>query len=104
MTEELKYTHLSNLCSSFPLIFRYDDDHGFITPYPDSPVRGDTHYYNRKDNQWNASLYPVPRMATEYGFQSFPSVTTLKEFADPSDLYWPSRFMSHRCVICLTIF
>lgn len=69
---------------------------GFITRNPESSLRGDTHYYNRKENQWNASIYPLPRMATEYGFQSFPSVTTLKNFAQPEDLYWPSRFINHR--------
>ena len=35
-------------------------------------------------------------MVTEYGFQSFPSVSTLSRYSEPEDLYFPSRFIEHR--------
>ncbi|TRY71911.1 hypothetical protein TCAL_00176 [Tigriopus californicus] len=57
---------------------------------------GDNHFYIRTKNQWQPGIYPIPRFMSEYGFQSFPSISTLEKFAYDDDLYFPSRFINHR--------
>jgi len=33
---------------------------------------------------------------SEYGFQSYPAVSTLRRYAQEKDLYWTSRLLDHR--------
>jgi len=54
---------------------------------PDSQTDGDMHYWA----VWHA-LHPIedytlqaPRFMSEYGFQSFPEMSTIRRFAQPSD-------------------
>ena len=54
---------------------------------PDNPNNGDMHYWA----VWHA-LEPIenythqnPRFMSEYGFQSFPEMSTIRKFAQPSD-------------------
>ncbi len=57
-------------------------------PNPDGQSNGDMHYWT----VWHA-LAPIsdytkqyPRFMSEYGFQSFPEMRTIRQFAEPKDL------------------
>jgi len=41
---------------------------------PYSSDYGDVHYYNYNDDCTNVTFFPTPRFASEFGFQSHPSV------------------------------
>lgn len=41
------------------------------------------HYYNYMSDGWNSNIYPRPRFASEYGFQSFPSLASWKQVLRP---------------------
>ncbi len=70
---------------------------GYISKNPQDEYNGDVHYYNYKDNCMDIGHYPVPRFASEYGFQSFPSYQSLLE-AIPSlnSQYFNSSALLHR--------
>eukprot|EP00698_Gefionella_okellyi_P014343 TRINITY_DN3979_c0_g1_i4.p1 TRINITY_DN3979_c0_g1~~TRINITY_DN3979_c0_g1_i4.p1 ORF type:complete len:684 (-),score=136.11 TRINITY_DN3979_c0_g1_i4:579-2630(-) len=57
---------------------------------------GDVHYYNGVDKVTDVTKIPKPRFASEYGFQSYPSVYTLAPVTVPSDLQWNSPLMVFR--------
>jgi beta-mannosidase len=69
---------------------------GYIADNPYSSLYGDVHYYNYLADAWNPNNYPTTRFASEYGFQSFPSLKTLSEVSIPSDLSMMSTFIDHR--------
>lgn len=57
------------------------------------------HYYNYYANGWNTSTLPKPRMSTEYGYQSLPSIHTWATGADPleqDDWSYDGELLSHR--------
>ena len=54
------------------------------------------HYYNYNGNCWNAPMFPVPRFASEYGYQSYPSYITLSQASSPNQLVWNSSLMFSR--------
>lgn len=43
----------------------------------------------------DVSTYPVPRFASEFGYQSFPSVDSMLTITNASDLHPDSDFMQH---------
>uniref|UniRef100_A0A1L8EBR4 beta-mannosidase n=2 Tax=Haematobia irritans TaxID=7368 RepID=A0A1L8EBR4_HAEIR len=47
----------------------------YISDNPQDPNYGDVHFYDVFKDGWNPSIYPRPRFASEYGFQSIPSMT-----------------------------
>jgi len=55
---------------------------------PDNQHNGDMHYWAVWHQQAPASDYTLqfPRFMTEYGFQSFPEMRTIRTFAKPEDL------------------
>jgi beta-mannosidase len=55
---------------------------------PDNQHNGDMHYWAVWHQQAPASDYTLqfPRFMTEYGFQSFPEMRTMRTFAKPEDL------------------
>ena len=62
---------------------------------PDTPRNGDMHYWA----VWHA-LAPIsdytqqyPRFMSEYGFQSFPEMRTIRQFTEPQDLALTSPVM-----------
>ncbi|PNF17252.1 Beta-mannosidase [Cryptotermes secundus] len=69
---------------------------GYIAENPYSSLYGDVHYYNYIADAWNPNNYPNTRFASEYGFQSFPSLKSLSEVSIPSDLIMQSAFIDHR--------
>lgn len=57
------------------------DESGFISTNPASEHYGDVHHYNYFSDGCNPDTYPIPRFASEYGFQSLPSLATLRTVA-----------------------
>ncbi len=43
----------------------------------DDPKYGDIHFYNGNANGWSDNTYKIPRCATEFGYQSLPTKSTL---------------------------
>ncbi|HVI10255.1 MAG TPA: glycoside hydrolase family 2 protein, partial [Candidatus Binatia bacterium] len=63
---------------------------------PDNPHNGDMHYWAVWHQQAPASDYTrqFPRFMSEYGFQSFPEMRTIRSYAhDPADFDIRSRVM-----------
>jgi beta-mannosidase len=57
---------------------------------------GDVHYYNYKSPLWNWKLFPSAKFASEYGFQSYPSLETLSQVIKENDLTFPiSKAIEH---------
>ncbi|XP_071805929.1 beta-mannosidase-like isoform X2 [Asterias amurensis] len=69
---------------------------GWVAQDPTDPHYGDVHYYNYNDDCWNTSIYPKPRFASEYGFQSWPSLETLRQVSKAGDWSMDSNFSMHR--------
>lgn len=67
---------------------------GYISANPQDTNYGDIHYYNYLADGWNWSIYPKPRFASEYGFQSYPALSSWGETAGGDD-YLPD-LMKHR--------
>ncbi|XP_050296171.1 beta-mannosidase-like [Anthonomus grandis grandis] len=62
-----------------------------------SELWGDIHYFNYTSDPWDPSSYPIPRFASEYGFQSLPFEDTwMTATNDTSDLIFDSQFMKWR--------
>ena len=55
------------------------EDGGWVEDDPQSQLAGDIHFYDYFTNCLNTSNLPVPRFASEFGFQSFPSLQTLRK-------------------------
>lgn len=55
------------------------------------------HYYNYLHDSWVTDNYPMTRFSSEYGFQSLPSLSSLRKVATNEDLaILSSPFMIHR--------
>jgi beta-mannosidase len=62
-----------------------------------NPTMGDVHFYDYTDYCYNVGIYPRTRFASEYGFQSLPSLYTWETaFTNPSDFYFNSSGVNHR--------
>ncbi|XP_048452347.1 beta-mannosidase isoform X2 [Rhincodon typus] len=57
---------------------------------------GDVHYYSYTADCWDWTHFPKTRFASEYGFQSWPSFSTLERVSSPEDWYYNSSFTNHR--------
>ena len=62
---------------------------GWIAENPGDNLYGDVHYYNYGSQPLNYKIYPNTRFASEYGYESFPSLNTLLPIANASDLTYP---------------
>lgn len=69
---------------------------GWVAGDPYDPHYGDTHYYNYLQDCWDWRTFPRTRFASEYGFQSWPSFSTLQKISVPEDWSYQSNFSSHR--------
>lgn len=67
-----------------------------VSNNPSNPLFGDVHYYQYVEDSWDWTIYPRPRFASEYGFQSWPSFETLSKVSEPEDWDFNSAFMEHR--------
>ncbi|CAG2179179.1 unnamed protein product, partial [Oppiella nova] len=50
---------------------------------------GDIHYYNDGSRLWDWTTLPSPKFASEYGFQSYPSMDSLSEAFSAKELVFP---------------
>ena len=74
-------------------------EENWIAKNPEDTLYGDVHYYNYGDEPLDWTIYPKTRFASEYGFQSYPSLQTLASVTNISDLVIPiskSLLMEHR--------
>lgn len=54
------------------------------------------HFYSYLVDPWNWKIYPQPRFSSEYGYQSWESIETLRNYSEPSDLSYFGKFANHR--------
>ncbi|RXN06765.1 beta-mannosidase isoform X1 [Labeo rohita] len=69
---------------------------GWVAKDPYDPHYGDTHYYSYYNDCWDWTVFPRTRFASEYGFQSWPSFSTLSKISESSDWDFSSNFSAHR--------
>lgn len=54
------------------------EQEGWVAANPYDPLYGDTHFYSYFLDCWDWRTFPRTRFASEYGFQSWPSFSTLQ--------------------------
>ncbi|KAM9579372.1 beta-mannosidase isoform 1-T1 [Guaruba guarouba] len=69
---------------------------GWVSQNPYDTHYGDTHFYDYSIDCWNWAAYPKTRFASEYGFQSWPSFSTIKKVSSTEDWSYTSNFSLHR--------
>ncbi|CAH1280029.1 unnamed protein product [Diabrotica balteata] len=97
-SEFLKITHNRGLfITSSPTNGKESDAEGYLAQNPASTLYGDVHFYNYILDPFNPNFYPTPRFASEYGYQSLPSIQSwLSVTNNLSDIDINSAFMNHR--------
>lgn len=73
-----------------------EQEPNWVSSDPYNLKYGDLHFYDYYINSWEPTSWPVPRLASEYGFQSYPSLSTLKNVYAKSDLNFYSDLNEHR--------
>ncbi|XP_039757663.1 beta-mannosidase isoform X2 [Pararge aegeria] len=82
---------------SSPSNGRKSEEDGYIAQNPYDPNYGDTHYYNYLADSWDSNIYPQTRFASEYGFQSLPSLDTMRTASNSTeDYHVDSNYSKHR--------
>uniref|UniRef100_A0A8B9M4L0 Beta-mannosidase n=1 Tax=Accipiter nisus TaxID=211598 RepID=A0A8B9M4L0_9AVES len=69
---------------------------GWVSQNPYDTHYGDTHFYDYNNDCWNWTVYPKTRFASEYGFQSWPSFSTIEKVSSTEDWSYTSNFSLHR--------
>uniref|UniRef100_A0A5F8G3D5 Beta-mannosidase n=1 Tax=Monodelphis domestica TaxID=13616 RepID=A0A5F8G3D5_MONDO len=69
---------------------------GGVSQNPYDPHFGDVHFYDYASDCWNWKVFPKARFVSEYGFQSWPSFSTLEKVSSPEDWSYNSSFSLHR--------
>uniref|UniRef100_A0A8C4NSR8 Beta-mannosidase n=1 Tax=Dicentrarchus labrax TaxID=13489 RepID=A0A8C4NSR8_DICLA len=72
------------------------EQEGWVAANPYDPHYGDTHFYSYILDCWDWRNFPRTRFASEYGFQSWPSFSTLQPVSIKEDWSYTSNFTSHR--------
>ncbi|XP_031231470.1 beta-mannosidase isoform X1 [Mastomys coucha] len=71
-------------------------EEGWISYNPFSFQYGDIHFYDYIRDCWNWKIFPKARLVSEYGYQSWPSFSTLQKVSSQEDWSYNSRFSLHR--------
>ncbi|XP_065559603.1 beta-mannosidase-like [Artemia franciscana] len=71
------------------------EEEDFVAINPGSYNYGDIHYYNYFMDAWDPKNFPIPRMATEYGFQAMPSFRSIKRVTTSDDWSYNSTWNDH---------
>lgn len=97
-----------------PIVLREDSSRPFVTSSPSNGLEsvnkenytaanpndnryGDVHHYDDSADQWDYRTKPSAKFASEFGFQSYPSVETLSRSLDKKDMTFPiSDALEHR--------
>ncbi|KAH0500793.1 Beta-mannosidase [Microtus ochrogaster] len=69
---------------------------GWISNDPNSNHYGDVHFYDYSNDCWNWKMFPKARFVSEYGYQSWPSFSTLEKVSSKEDWSYSSGFALHR--------
>nr|XP_033499478.1 beta-mannosidase [Epinephelus lanceolatus] len=72
------------------------EQESWVAANPYDPHYGDTHFYSYTLDCWDWRTFPRTRFASEYGFQSWPSFSTLQPVSIKEDWSYNSNFSSHR--------
>ncbi|XP_061103135.1 beta-mannosidase isoform X2 [Conger conger] len=72
------------------------EQEGWVARNPYDTHFGDTHFYSYLQDCWDWRAFPRTRLASEYGFQSWPSFSTLQKISAPEDWSYQSNFSRHR--------
>ncbi|XP_028713225.1 beta-mannosidase isoform X1 [Peromyscus leucopus] len=71
-------------------------EEGGISEDPYSSLYGDVHFYNYVNDCWDWQVFPKARLVSEYGYQSWPSFSTLEKVSSKEDWSYTSHFSLHR--------
>ncbi|XP_037028038.1 beta-mannosidase-like [Bradysia coprophila] len=85
--------------SSSPTNGKKTEEEGWVSEWPGNIRYGDTHPYNYRDDNWDWRwmVSRRSRYASEFGYQSFPYVETLRKVSSNFDQWtWFSEFVDHR--------
>uniref|UniRef100_A0A4X2JVA0 beta-mannosidase n=1 Tax=Vombatus ursinus TaxID=29139 RepID=A0A4X2JVA0_VOMUR len=69
---------------------------GWISRKPHDTHFGDVHFYDYGSDCWNWRVFPKARFVSEYGYQSWPSFSTLEKVSSAEDWSYNSSFSLHR--------
>ncbi|ELK06379.1 beta-mannosidase isoform X1 [Pteropus alecto] len=69
---------------------------GWLSPNPYDTNFGDVHFYDYISDCWDWKTFPKARFISEYGYQSWPSFSTLEKVSTEEDWSYKSRFSLHR--------
>ncbi|KAM5255680.1 beta-mannosidase [Ctenodactylus gundi] len=69
---------------------------GWLSSDPYSKYYGDVHFYDYVSDCWNWTVFPKARFVSEYGYQSWPSFSTLEKVSRKEDWSYDSQFSLHR--------
>nr|KAF6501266.1 mannosidase beta [Molossus molossus] len=69
---------------------------GWLAKNPYDKHYGDVHFYDYFSDCWDWSIFPKARFVSEYGYQSWPSFSTLEKVSSKEDWSYNSRFAVHR--------
>ncbi|XP_061020300.1 beta-mannosidase isoform X1 [Dama dama] len=69
---------------------------GWLSPNPYDLNYGDVHFYDYMSDCWDWRTFPKARLVSEYGYQSWPSFSTLEKVSSEEDWSYESRFALHR--------
>uniref|UniRef100_A0A672HV28 Beta-mannosidase n=1 Tax=Salarias fasciatus TaxID=181472 RepID=A0A672HV28_SALFA len=72
------------------------EQEGWVAADPYDPLYGDVHFYSYLADCWDWRTFPRTRFTSEYGFQSWPSFSTLQPISRSEDWSYDSNFSSHR--------
>uniref|UniRef100_A0A3B4B7I1 Beta-mannosidase n=1 Tax=Periophthalmus magnuspinnatus TaxID=409849 RepID=A0A3B4B7I1_9GOBI len=72
------------------------EQEGWVAVNPYDPLYGDSHFYSYTHDCLDWTSFPRTRFASEYGFQSWPSLSTLQQVSIEDDHRYDSTFSSHR--------
>ena len=61
------------------------------------PKMGDTHFYNYGSDCTDVRFYPRSKFVSEFGTQSYPSFSVLRNVTAPSDWAYDSAMSNYRC-------
>ncbi|XP_006893154.1 PREDICTED: beta-mannosidase [Elephantulus edwardii] len=71
-------------------------EEGWVSYNPYSTHYGDVHYYNYTGDCWDWKIFPKARFVSEYGYQSWPSFSTVEKVSSKTDWSFKSNFSLHR--------
>ncbi|XP_025729303.1 beta-mannosidase isoform X1 [Callorhinus ursinus] len=69
---------------------------GWLSVNPYDNNFGDVHFYDYISDCWNWKVFPKARFVSEYGYQSWPSFSTLEKVSSEEDWSYNSKFSLHR--------